>query len=87
MFQAHFSKGGDLSVNRNKVIDESLKTYGIIIAMALLVADVSLFVWGLTYSSRQKAAMQTPEELDKIAEFRKNMGNAGSEGARRSVGQ
>ena len=86
LFQSHFTKNSELSVNRNKVIDESLKTYGIVIAMALLVADVSLFVWGLTYSSRQKAALQTAEELDKLSEFRKAMGS-GADAARRAVGQ
>ena len=86
MFQAYFLKSGEVSVNRNKVIDESLKTYGIVVAMALLVADVSLFVWGITYSSRQKAAMQTPEEIDKLSEFRKTMGS-GADGARRSMSQ
>ncbi|MDB6120409.1 MAG: hypothetical protein JWO08_4190, partial [Verrucomicrobiaceae bacterium] len=46
-------------MNKNKVIDENLKTYGIIIAMVLLVADVSLFVWGMTYTDRMRAAHQT----------------------------
>jgi hypothetical protein len=87
LFQSTFSKSGELSVNRNKVIDESLKTYGIVIAMVLLVADVSLFVWGLTYAERVKAANMTPEERDKLSEFHKNLGGSGAEAARRSVGQ
>ena len=87
LFQSTFSKGGEVSVNKNKVIDESLKKYGIMVAMALLVADVSLFVWGMTYSDRMKAAMQTPEERDKLEEYRKNIGNSGADAARRSVGQ
>ncbi len=87
LFQATFSKGGEVSVNKNKVIDESLKKYGIIVAMVLLVADVSLFVWGMTYSDRMKAAHQTPEDRDKLEEYRKAMGSSNAEGARRAVGQ
>ncbi len=86
LFQSLFSKSGDFSVNKNKIIDESLKKYGILVAMVLLVADVGLFVWGVTYSDRMKAAMQTPEERDKLTEIRKNIGASGAEAARHAVG-
>lgn len=86
LFQSMFVKSSDFSVNKNKVIDESLKKYGILVAMILLVADVSLFVWGVTYPDRMKAAQQTPEERDKLSEIRKNLGS-GSDAARHAVGQ
>jgi len=87
LFQSMFMKGGDFSVNKNKIIDESLKKYGIWVAMFLLVTDVGLFVWGVTYPDRMKAALQTPEERDKLMEIRKTLGSSGSEAARHAVGQ
>lgn len=54
LFQSMFSRADNFSVNKNKVIDENLKKYGIIIAMVILVADVGCFVMGATHRFRNK---------------------------------
>lgn len=72
LFQSIFSKSDNFSVNKNKVIDESLKRYGILVAMAILVADVSCFVLMVTYPLRMKEVTQEQRErqmeIDKIEE-------------------
>jgi predicted phosphohydrolase len=62
LFQSMFSKSDNFSVNKNKVIDESLKRYGILVAMAILVADVSCFVLMVTYPLRMKEVTQEQRE-------------------------
>ena len=69
LFQSFFSKSGDFSVNKNKVIDETLKKYGIVIAMVILVADVSCFVWGVTSRFRAQAKQMTKGERDLLNEI------------------
>lgn len=69
LFQSMFSKGADFSVNKNKVIDENLKKYGIIIAMVILVADVTCFVLGATYKERSKE--MSKEDWFKIEEIKR----------------
>ena len=69
LFQSFFSKSGDFSVNKNKVIDENLKKYGIIIAMIILVADVSCFVWGVTHRYRNSARNMSKQERDQLNEI------------------
>lgn len=71
LFQSFFSKSGDFSVNKNKMIDESLKKYGIIIAMVILVADVACFVWGVTHRYRVTMQQMTQEEIDRLNEINK----------------
>ena len=71
LFQSFFSKSGDFSVNKNKMIDESLKKYGIVIAMVILVADVSTFVWGVTHRYRTTLQQMTKEEMDRLIELKK----------------
>lgn len=56
LFQSTFYKTEQFSVNKNKVIDETLKTWGIRIAMIFLVADVSCFVAGVTEKARKHAS-------------------------------
>jgi hypothetical protein len=51
-------------VNKNKVIDENLKKYGIVVAMVLLVATVICFVLGVTDYHRAQARSSKP--LDDI---------------------
>ncbi len=80
LFQSFFSKSGEFSVNKNKVIDESLKKYGIVIAMIILVADVSCFVWGLTWRQRETEKLLTPEERALQRENNK-INSTGSSGA------
>ena len=76
LFQSFFSKSGDFSVNKNKMIDENLKKYGIIFAMVILVADVSCFVWGVTYGIRQKMQQMTQEEIDRSNELKRIQNSA-----------
>lgn len=71
LFQSFFSKSGDFSVNKNKMIDESLKKYGIVIAMIILVADVTCFVWGVTHRYRETMQQMTTEELDRLNELKR----------------
>jgi len=76
LFQSVFSSSETFSVNKNKVIDETLKKYGIIIAMIILVADVSCFVLGVTYSFREKAKHLSPQQRDNMEEINKIQGNS-----------
>ena len=87
LFQSMFSTSADFSVNRNKVIDENLKRYGIVIAMIVLVMDVALFVYGRTDRARKSMENMTQEEWLRYNEYQKIQGNQGAEGARKAVGQ
>lgn len=87
LFQSMFSTSADFSVNRNKVIDENLKRYGIVIAMIVLVMDVALFVYGRTDRARKSMESMTQEEWLRYNEYQKIQGNQGAEGARKAVGQ
>lgn len=84
LFQSMFSKSETFSVNKNKVIDESLKKYGILIAMAILVADVTCFVMGVTHPFRERAKLQSRQQKESIQEINKIQGSA-PEAARRSA--
>ena len=77
LFQSMFSRSESFSVNKNKVIDEALKKYGIVVAMVILVADVSCFVLGVTYPFREKARNLSPEQRDKINEINKIQSGSG----------
>ncbi len=69
LYQSKFCRAEDFSVNRNKQIDESLKKYGIIIAMIFLVADVGFFLWGASHSDRQKSASMSKDERMRLEEI------------------
>jgi len=56
LYQSMFGRSETFSVNKNKVIDESLKRYGIFVAMAILVADVVCVVMMVTHPLRMKQA-------------------------------
>ena len=71
LFQSMFSKSETFSVNKNKFIDEALKRYGIVVAMIILVADVSCFVLGVTHPFREKMRSISPEQRDHINEINK----------------
>lgn len=71
LFQSVFSKSETFSVNKNKVIDETLKRYGIVVAMIILVADVSCFVLGVTYRFREKLRNLSPEQRENMQEINK----------------
>jgi len=76
LFQSMFSKSETFSVNKNKVIDEALKRYGIVIAMVILVADVSCFVLGVTYPFREKLRTLTPDQRESMLEINKVKNNS-----------
>jgi flagellar biosynthesis protein FlhB len=84
LFQSMFSKSETFSVNRNKVIDESLKKYGIVVAMVILVADVTCFVVGVTHPYRERAKALSKEQRDNLNEINRIQGN-NPEAARRSA--
>lgn len=71
LFQSLFSRSESFSVNKNKVIDESLKKYGIVVAMVILVADVTCFVMGVTYPFREKARNLSQEQIERMQEINK----------------
>lgn len=75
LFQSMFSKSETFSVNKNKVIDESLKKYGIIVAMVILVADVTCFVMGVTYPYRERARQVSRQQRENIDEIKKIQGS------------
>ena len=66
LFQSMFSKSDNFSVNKNKVIDESLKRYGIFVAMAILVADVTCVVMMVTHPLRNKYQGRDAEEVQNL---------------------
>lgn len=80
LYQSTFTKAAEFSVNRNKYLDEKLKRWGIIVAMILLVADVTLFVEGVTAPTRKRQSQMTQEEWQRVQEVRrleeKGSGNA-----------
>lgn len=78
LFQSMFSKSETFSVNRNKVIDESLKRYGIFIAMTILVADVTCFVMMVTHPLRTRQI--TKEEWEQQREINKIGSGGGVDG-------
>jgi hypothetical protein len=71
LYQSLFTKAETFSVNRNKYIDEKLKRWGIIIAMILLVADVSLFVAGITAPKRKRQTEMSHDEWQQVQELRR----------------
>ncbi len=80
LYQSIFSKGDEFSVNKNKVIDESLKNYGITIAMIILVADVSCFVAMVTYQERMRAKQLSVEDWNRLQEQSKIQGSSSTSG-------
>lgn len=79
LFQSMFSKSENFSVNKNKVIDETLKRYGIFVAMAILVADVACVVLMVTHPLRHRYDGRDPREVQELLmqqnEMRKIDGN------------
>jgi hypothetical protein len=87
LYQAKFSDPAAHSVNRNKRLDELIRKYGLIIAMVVLLADVSCVLWGVT--TRHRLASQRPmthEEQLRAAEAERIQGGANKTSARRAVG-
>lgn len=71
LYQTKFTRAEDISVNRNKRLDELIKFYALIVSMVFLVADVSLFVLGITYEYRHTSRSLTKEERFRAAELEK----------------
>lgn len=62
LYQAKLSKKEEISVNRNKKLDEDIKKRSMTIAMIILVIDVALFVTGVTYGYRSKQRDMSRDE-------------------------
>jgi hypothetical protein len=62
LFQAIFCRADRFSINRNKVLDERITRYGIIVAMVIFVIDVGVFVAGMSHRSRIQANPVPVEE-------------------------
>ena len=71
LYQSIFSKGGQFSVNKNKVIDETLKGWGIVIAMIFLVLDVWCFVHMLRQPDIDRARQMSVEDWNRLQEQNK----------------
>lgn len=71
LYQSRFSRAEEISVNRNKRLDEVIKRNALIIAMFFLVADVAVFVLGITYQHRHTPHEMTKEELFRAQELDK----------------
>ncbi len=85
LYQSMFSSSETFSVNRNKRIDEQLKKYGIIVAMVILVADVSCVVLGVTHRQRVSAKDISKEDWYRINEQNKIQGSAPGESRRSAL--
>lgn len=87
LFQAKFCNPENHSVNRNKRLDELIRRYGIILAMVVLVADVSCIVWGVTTQHRnaEQSAMSR-EDRFRSEEAARIQERASKTSARRAVG-
>lgn len=85
LFQSTFSKAEQFSVNKNKVIDESLKKWGILIAMSILVADVACFVAGITYRDRMQAKRMSADDWYHLNEQNKIQGGTPRETSRAGI--
>ena len=79
LFQSMFSKTDNFSVNKNKIIDENLKKYGIFVAMLILIADVTCFVIGITAEQRKKLDGMNDDQRARLEELNRIRGaNPGS---------
>jgi predicted anti-sigma-YlaC factor YlaD len=85
LFQSMFATSADFSVNKNKIIDENLKKYGIVIAMVILVADVSIFVWGVTARNRNALERMSAADRMRLMDVQKVQGTQGAAGASKAV--
>ena len=83
LYQAKFAKSEDFSVNKNKKIDEAMKKWGIFIAMAFLVTDVTCFVLGVTYRYRNNPHQLSRDEALRADDIQRV--NSGGPGPRRAV--
>jgi hypothetical protein len=71
LYQTRIAKRDDFSVNKNKTIDEFIKKWGIIVAMFFLVLDVTVFIIGITKTTRLKSHTMTADEQLHVREYKK----------------
>ncbi len=71
IWQSRFGGAGEASSRRRKSMDRKLKRRGILMAMILLMADVTCYVIGITSPMRQKTSMLSVEEKYRIEEFKR----------------
>ena len=65
LYQAMFSRADRFSVNRNKVLDESIKKYAMIVSMVILVLDAGVFLAGMAHQwhhQQRRRAIEYPGE-------------------------
>lgn len=73
-FQSIFYPSTTFSVNQNRVIDRKVKNIGILVAMAILVANVTVFLIGVTSPGRKRFDNMTPEERYRVEEIKRIQG-------------
>ncbi len=87
LFQSVFASSDGFSVNKNKVIDETLKKYGMVVAMLFLLADVGIVVLRVKQRTDSKLGRMDPEQMQKMIEIQKIQSQNGGGGARSSIAQ
>lgn len=85
LYQTKFAKNDSISVNKNKKIDENIKAYGMFIAMAFLLVDVSCFVTGVTHRYRNSDRQLTKEEQFRVMDVQRVNSNGPKDSSRRAV--
>jgi flagellar biosynthesis protein FlhB len=71
LFQSTFTKSEKISVNKNKAIDAKLKTWGIRIAMIILVIDVAVFLYGVTAPSRKRLNEMSTDDWNRVNDMKR----------------
>ncbi len=84
LYQTKFSRN-NISVNKNKMIDESIKAYGIFIAMTFLLVDVTCFVTGVTHRYRNSDRQLTKVERFRVMDVQKINSDGPKDSSRRAV--
>lgn len=85
LYQTKFGSNDTISVNKNKKIDESIKAYGIYVAMIFLLADVSCFIVGVTHRYRNSDRQLTKEEQFRIMDVQRMKSGGPNDSSRRAV--
>lgn len=71
LYQTKFARKNNFSVNKNKWIDELIMKWAIVVAMFFLVLDATVFVIGITKTSRSKSHIMTTDEQFKALDYEK----------------
>src|SRR3954471_3609914 len=86
LYQARFEREEELSVNRNKRLDEVIKKRCIPIAMLFLTAAVGAFILGITYRYRHTQQIPKTKEDKFRAEDTQRVLDSATKEARRGAG-